>query len=72
MTETFDLSLNIEENGEHLREPYEVVPTKKIKEFIQLLKDECFDFNWYKKLTQREGYIYMCEKIDKLAGKYLI
>jgi hypothetical protein len=36
----FNLSEKIEENGEHLREPYEVVPKEDVKKFIRLLKED--------------------------------
>ena len=34
----FILSDKIEENGQHLREPYEVIPTKHVAEAVRKVK----------------------------------
>ncbi len=46
----------------------EVFNKSDVEDFIEKLKDECFIFNWDMKLTEREGYIYLCKKIDELSG----
>ena len=78
----FKLSDKIEENGEHLREPYEVVPTKDVKTFIRLrnrldsdlcllimgrLHSGVMDMNILIDLVKKDFKEHQDEK-DKLAG----